>query len=88
MDARKICDILSPEAKAIILQHPPPDPNLVDNTRRFQKPFPPHRIINQHDVDYLLVCLHDLHGGSQPQINSEDTEVEDAISASEDQDKE
>src|SRR5688500_4280304 len=67
-DAKKIWDMLSPEAKAIILRPPPkPDPNRA--TKPFGRPLPkqnpplPRRSILEHDVDYIISCLHELHGG-------------------------
>src|SRR5687768_520506 len=72
-DAKKIWDMLSPEAKAIILQPPPkPDPNRT--TKPFGRPQPkqnpplPRRSIQEHDIDYIISCLHELHGGIQHQI--------------------
>ena len=73
-DAKKIWDTLSQEAKAIILRPPPkPDPNPKPSTfqRRSNAPPPrwppfPCQNINEHDIDYLVNCLHELHGGDIP----------------------
>ena len=49
------------------------------------QPPPPHpRTINEHDIDTIISCLHDLHGGSQPNNIEENNNVDDAISAPED----
>ncbi len=68
-DMKKIWDMLSQEAKAIILQQPSPSPN----PNRMQKPYaarpnqpaiPCSRQVNEHDLETLIVCIHDLHGGA------------------------
>ena len=65
----KIWDMLSPDAKAIIL-HPPPKPDPNQPTKPFNRPpprqqnAPPgHRSIHEHDIEYIIACLHELHGG-------------------------
>ena len=68
-DAKKIWDMLSQEAKAIILWPPPKlDPDR--STKPFGRPPPrnqnsqlPHRSIHEHDLDYIISCLHELQGG-------------------------
>ncbi len=70
-DAKKIWDTLSQDAKAIILRPPPkPDPNtrLATFSCNLNAPPPrrppiPRRNMNEHDFDYLIACLHKLHGG-------------------------
>ena len=70
-DAKKIWDSLSQDAKTIILRPPPkPDPNqrLAAFQRNLNAPPPrrppiPRRNMNEHDLDYLIACLHELHGG-------------------------
>lgn len=91
-DAKKIWDMLSPEAKAIILRPKlPTAPNLKEKRSfppRFGKPPPDKaRQVNNHDIETLIACLHDLHGGSQPDNTDEDDGVDGAISAPEDIDE-
>ncbi|HEY9709439.1 MAG TPA: hypothetical protein V6D48_14645, partial [Oculatellaceae cyanobacterium] len=86
-DARKIWDMLSAEAKAIILQA---KPSLGPNYAVAQRPFVPRnnkgtmphqRNVNKHDIETLIACLHDLHGGSSPDNTDS---IDGAISAPED----
>ena len=80
-DAKKIWDMLSQEAKAIILR--PFSKAKPLNQRYFdqrkptpkQKLFqPPRHAVNNHEIDYLTACLHELHGGdSPPSDNTYDT---------------
>src|SRR5687768_3197089 len=71
-DAKKIWDMLSPEAKAIILQPPPkPDPNRPTNPfgkslPKQQNPPVPRKSVHEHYNDYIILCLHELHGGDTP----------------------
>ena len=73
-DAQKTWDLLSPEAKAVILQ-PRSTPNS-GATKRSYPPRPPpsappdRRLAQTHEVDYLMACLHDLRGGSSPSDTS------------------
>ena len=61
-DAKKTWDLLSDDAKKIILQPPPPPaPNP---QRQRPPPTPPRRHLNEHDIQHLVSCLHDLCGGS------------------------
>ena len=71
-NTKKIWDMLSPEAKSIILRpflkHKPPE-NHSFNQRKppFKPTIPtPRRNINIHELDYLTSCLHELHGGDPP----------------------
>ena len=67
-DAKKIWDMLSLEAKAIILC-PPPKPHMDKNSRFSNQPpcqqeAPlPHHTIHETDIASLIACLHELHGG-------------------------
>ena len=82
-DAQKIWDTLSQDAKGIILRPPPkPDPNR--KPKPFQQPPPrqqnvpfPRRSIHEHDIDYIIAHLHELHGGDTPPNadNGADTSV-------------
>ena len=86
-DARKIWDMLSPEAKTIILQPKPapnPSPNLCQRYLGPGNKLPPPHNINEHDITHLIACLHDLHGGSQPSPINDNQCFADAISAPED----
>ena len=92
-DAKKIWDMLSQEAKAIILRPPSSSTSYPNNGWR---PFPPKfnknfqqkpRQVNEHDIEMLMACLHDLHGGSQPSNTDEIEGVDGAISAPEDIDE-
>ena len=70
-DAQKIWDMLSPEAKAIILRPPPkPDPQKSKflSPPRQQNPPPPRRAIHEHDIEYIIAYLHELHGGIHHQM--------------------
>ena len=68
-DAKKIWDMLSPDAKTIILCLPPkPDPNRPPKhsqkpSSRQQNALPACRSIQEHDIDYITACLHELHKG-------------------------
>jgi len=81
-DAKRIWDTLSSEAKAIILQpRPPAAPNSTMAQRPRQKKAPPPRYkVSEHDIERLIACLHDLHGGSQSSNTDEIDDVDDAIS--------
>ena len=88
-DAKKIWDMLTPEAKSIILRPPPqPDPN--ENQRLparppTQRPPPsPRRTVNEHDVAYIVACLHELHGGDSPLSKPLGVENDQGTSAHED----
>ena len=60
--AQKTWDMLTPEAKSIILQpKPPPDPTSSSSKSSRL----PSRSLNHHDIDHVIACLHDLCGGSQ-----------------------
>ena len=80
-DAKKIWDMLTPDAKSIILQpKPPPDPSKNQQQKRFQTPLAPNprRRINEHDIDYVVACLHDLCEGRSNDQST--TEFSDTIS--------
>jgi len=78
-EAQQIWDMLSPEAKAIIL-HPPAKPNVQKpgqfgnrfGQKKPQSALPPRCTVNQHDIDYVIACLHELHGGDTPPSDSSD----------------
>src|SRR5687767_1665751 len=83
-DAKKIWDTLGEEAKAIILRSPPkPDPNRRvmfqrppdrNGTPPPRCPFQPHQNVNVHDLEYLVACLHELHGGGDTRPSLQDTD--------------
>src|SRR5687767_2079117 len=97
-DAKQIWDTLSEEAKAIILR-PPPEPDPTHRPTAAQRPtnrssnppprrpFQPRRTVNEHEIEYLAACLHELHGGDiPPSHDADDTSVqEDITNQTEDQ---
>ena len=90
-DARKNWDMLSQEAKTIILNYKPPsNQHNPGQQRKFvpqkgkHSPLNP-RSFNEHDIATILSCLHDLHGGSSPTQNDDQFQINSAISAPEDQ---
>ena len=56
---------------------------LIHQNQKVSPPTNP-RQVNEHDVETLIACLHDLHGGSQPDNTDEIDGVDGAISAHED----
>ena len=72
-DAKKIWDMLSPEAKLLILRpfstskllKPPYFGNRKPPPKQHQA-LPPNWTINKHEHDYLTSCRHELHGQDQP----------------------
>ena len=79
--AKKTWDMLTPDAKSIILEPcPPPDPhnnlgqrpNTPRAPTRPPPPPPPRCQIHEHDIDNLIAYLHDLRGGSSSESASLD----------------
>ena len=72
-DAKKIWDMLSPEAKTIIL-HPfsankPAKPPYFGNKKtppQQHQALLPRQAIHEHEIKYLTWCLHELYGGDPP----------------------
>ena len=79
--------MLSPKAKAIILQPKPPfrpSPQYNQPPKAFQPPWqqqrlPPNNLttprcsVQEHEIDAAIAYLHDLCGGSPPPENPSDT---------------
>lgn len=65
-DAQKIWNILTPEAKSIILC-PPPKPDSqkskILHLTTQQNPPLPRRTVNEHNIEYIMACPHELCGG-------------------------
>lgn len=90
-DAWKVWNMLSPEAKEIILwpkaaplqQHAVIYCPLMPRPNKLLPPCPWN--INLHDIEHLIDCLHDLHGGGGSSDNTNETQGDDdAISAPDD----
>ena len=65
MEAQTTWDLLSPDAKHIILQPHAHAGQPKANTMQQFPPHPPHPALTVHGIDTPLECLHDLRGGSQ-----------------------
>ena len=77
-EAKKLWNMLSSNIKSMILHSKPQAGNNSFNFCPGPKPpsLPlPRCNVNEHDIEKLIACLHDVHGGSQPDITDGDGSI-------------
>jgi len=82
--------MLSQEAKTVILQpRPAAKPDYLGSkpqpSHHNKAPYPCQRQVQLHDIEHIIACLHDLHGGSQDDNIAAADNEDHAISAPEEQ---